>query len=229
MARRCLSVHGLAVVSRRRVPNRDINVALSFIIGYSETRNPNPNPNPNPLSSVMDDNKMLTLASNERIPLRACMRLIVETAHLTNATPATVSRGGVLYLNAGDIGWAPFARSCPLHLSNASVTAAVTLPSRPQVGPLCAVLAAASRRRGGRRRQHQARAHGDRLVTRDLPAVRLREADPPAGPGREGRAPPGGALRQGADAGAPAGGAAGAGQRAPRHRPGTLTRPPCGS
>eukprot|EP00959_Pyramimonas_sp_CCMP1952_P243436 5088419-Pyramimonas_sp.AAC.1 len=129
MARRCLSVHGLAVVSRRRVPNRDINVALSFIIGYSETRNPNPNPNPNPLSSVMDDNKMLTLASNERIPLRACMRLIVETAHLTNATPATVSRGGVLYLNAGDIGWAPFARSCPLHLSNASVTAAG--------GPLC--------------------------------------------------------------------------------------------
>eukprot|EP00899_Mesostigma_viride_P019011 jgi/Mesvir1/27110/Mv25131-RA.3 len=55
------------------------------------------------LNTVMDDNKVLTLASGERIPLKPCMRLLFEVAHLRSATPATVSRGGVLYLNEGDI------------------------------------------------------------------------------------------------------------------------------
>ena len=57
------------------------------------------------LNTVMDDNKVLTLVSNERIPLTPEMRLIIEVANLRNATPATVSRGGVLFINAGDIGW----------------------------------------------------------------------------------------------------------------------------
>jgi dynein heavy chain len=34
------------------------------------------------LNTVMDDNKVLTLASNERIPLTTHMRLIFEIAHL---------------------------------------------------------------------------------------------------------------------------------------------------
>lgn len=37
---------------------------------------------------------MLTLASNERIPLKPSMRLIFEISHLRTATPATVSRAG---------------------------------------------------------------------------------------------------------------------------------------
>jgi hypothetical protein len=36
------------------------------------------------------------------------MRLIIEVSHLKNATPATVSRGGVLYVNDTDIGWRPY-------------------------------------------------------------------------------------------------------------------------
>lgn len=56
----------------------------------------------------MDDNKMLTLVSQERIPLSPAMRLILEVAHLKYATPATVSRGGVLFINESDIGWKPF-------------------------------------------------------------------------------------------------------------------------
>lgn len=60
------------------------------------------------LNTVMDDNKVLTLVSQERIPLTPEMRLILEVAHLKNATPATVSRGGVLFLNDADIGWRPF-------------------------------------------------------------------------------------------------------------------------
>lgn len=51
------------------------------------------------MNSVMDDNKMLTLASNERIPLKAHMRMIFEIRDLKFATPATVSRAGILYIS----------------------------------------------------------------------------------------------------------------------------------
>lgn len=33
------------------------------------------------MNTVMDDNKMLTLASNERIPLTASMRMVFEISH----------------------------------------------------------------------------------------------------------------------------------------------------
>uniref|UniRef100_A0A8B9CLP9 Dynein axonemal heavy chain 9 n=1 Tax=Anser brachyrhynchus TaxID=132585 RepID=A0A8B9CLP9_9AVES len=59
------------------------------------------------LNTVMDDNKVLTLASNERIPLNPTMRLVFEISHLRTATPATVSRAGILYINPGDLGWNP--------------------------------------------------------------------------------------------------------------------------
>ena len=51
------------------------------------------------MNSVMDDNKMLTLASNERIPLKAHMRMLFEIRDLKYATPATVSRAGILYIS----------------------------------------------------------------------------------------------------------------------------------
>ena len=54
---------------------------------------------------------MLTLVSNERIPLSPSMRLIFEVATLENATPATVSRAGMLYINEEDIGWQPYVDS----------------------------------------------------------------------------------------------------------------------
>lgn len=59
----------------------------------------------------MDDNKVLTLVSNDRIPLTPSMRLIFEVSNLKNATPATVSRGGVLFINETDIGYTPYVNS----------------------------------------------------------------------------------------------------------------------
>lgn len=41
------------------------------------------------LNTVMDDNKVLTLASNERIALTKEMRLLFEISNLRTATPAT--------------------------------------------------------------------------------------------------------------------------------------------
>jgi len=60
------------------------------------------------LNTVMDDNKVLTLASNERIALTKMMRLIFEISSLRTATPATVSRAGILYINPQDLGWNPY-------------------------------------------------------------------------------------------------------------------------
>ena len=51
------------------------------------------------MNSVMDDNKILTLASNERIPLKAHMRMIFEIRDLRFASPATVSRAGILFIS----------------------------------------------------------------------------------------------------------------------------------
>ncbi|NXF83974.1 DYH9 protein, partial [Sclerurus mexicanus] len=59
------------------------------------------------LNTVMDDNKVLTLSSNERIALKPTMRLLFEISHLRMATPATVSRAGILYINPSDLGWNP--------------------------------------------------------------------------------------------------------------------------
>ncbi|KAL1493068.1 hypothetical protein ABEB36_011203 [Hypothenemus hampei] len=63
------------------------------------------------LNTVMDDNKVLTLASNERIALTPTMRLIFEISNLRTATPATVSRAGILYINPQDLGWNPYVTS----------------------------------------------------------------------------------------------------------------------
>ncbi|XP_008293045.1 dynein heavy chain 11, axonemal [Stegastes partitus] len=63
------------------------------------------------LNTVMDDNKVLTLASNERVALTPSMRLVFEISHLRMATPATVSRAGILYVNQQDLGWNPYVAS----------------------------------------------------------------------------------------------------------------------
>ncbi|XP_035728185.1 dynein beta chain, ciliary-like [Vespa mandarinia] len=76
------------------------------------------------LNTVMDDNKILTLASNERIALTPAMRLLFEISNLRTATPATVSRAGILYINPQDLGWNPYVtswvekRSNPVEKSN---------------------------------------------------------------------------------------------------------------
>lgn len=45
---------------------------------------------------------MLTLASNERIPLLPHMRMLFEIRDLKHASPATVSRAGILYISTDE-------------------------------------------------------------------------------------------------------------------------------
>ena len=49
------------------------------------------------LNSVLDDNRLLTMASGERIKFGPDVNFIFETHDLTYASPATISRMGVVF------------------------------------------------------------------------------------------------------------------------------------
>ena len=60
------------------------------------------------MNSVMDDNKILTLPNGERIRLPSHCALLVEVADLQYASPATVSRCGMVYVDPKNLGYMPF-------------------------------------------------------------------------------------------------------------------------
>ncbi|RNF10287.1 1-beta dynein [Trypanosoma rangeli] len=63
------------------------------------------------MNTVLDDNKMLTLNSGERITLNPTIRMLFEVQDLSQASPATVSRCGMVYFNVEDLGWQPFVKT----------------------------------------------------------------------------------------------------------------------
>ncbi|CAH1962386.1 unnamed protein product [Acanthoscelides obtectus] len=63
------------------------------------------------LNTVLDDNKMLCLANSERIKLTQWVHMVFEVQDLAQASPATVSRCGMVYVDSEELKWLPYVKT----------------------------------------------------------------------------------------------------------------------
>jgi len=88
------------------------------------------------MNTVLDDNMTLCLANGERIKLKVEMKMLFEVMDLAVASPATVSRIGVVFLTPSDLGWMPYVTSWSKRFNvseDAIVSTSALEPARARV------------------------------------------------------------------------------------------------
>ncbi|XP_072807658.1 dynein axonemal heavy chain 6 isoform X2 [Vicugna pacos] len=63
------------------------------------------------MNTVLDDNKMLCLANSERIKLTPQIHMLFEVQDLKVASPATVSRCGMVFVDPDELKWMPYVKT----------------------------------------------------------------------------------------------------------------------
>ncbi|KAF6103026.1 dynein axonemal heavy chain 6 [Phyllostomus discolor] len=63
------------------------------------------------MNTVLDDNKMLCLANSERIKLTPQIHMLFEVQDLKVASPATVSRCGMVFVDPEELMWMPYVKT----------------------------------------------------------------------------------------------------------------------
>nr|KAF6446457.1 dynein axonemal heavy chain 6 [Rousettus aegyptiacus] len=63
------------------------------------------------MNTVLDDNKMLCLANSERIKLTPQVHMLFEVQDLKVASPATVSRCGMVFVDPEELKWMPYVKT----------------------------------------------------------------------------------------------------------------------